>query len=126
MTVIIRYLYIVVAGMFRRINRYRTAMFERIDENDQTDTAVGIDAEGFCGSPTHQSRGIFCEDRHDRITNFHTLFHNFFADFILLRRSSKLLETLRTAQRINISAPGLRALRPFSLGDPCRCHTDVG
>ncbi len=38
MPVIILHFDIVVARMLRRINRHRTAMFERIDENDQTDT----------------------------------------------------------------------------------------
>ena len=111
MPVIILHFDIVAAGMLRRINHYRTAMFERIDENNQTDTAIGIYADGLCGTPTHQSRSIFCEDRHDRIANFHTLFHNIFADFILLRRSSKLPETLRTAmqtQPIRTTAPEAR------------------
>ena len=61
--------------------------------------APGIYAEGLRGAPTHQSWGIFCEDRHDLVAHFRTLFHNFFADFILLRRSSKLSETLRTAMQ---------------------------
>ena len=111
MPVIILHFDIVVAGMLRRINRHRTAMFERIDENDQTDTASGIYAEGLRGAPTHQSWGIFCEDRHDLVAHFRTLFHNFFADFILLRRSSKLSETLRTAmqtQPIRATAPKAR------------------